>query len=82
MIAKVVTVAPRQGGERLQLPGRAGHHCLKKLYQAAAIPPWEREIRPLIYLDDRLAAVAGLWVADWVWCKAEDGCYSLDWHVA
>lgn len=45
----IVTVVPRRGGEKLKLPGRAGHHCLKKLYQEAGVPPWEREIRPLIY---------------------------------
>jgi len=76
-----VTVAPRQGGESLKLPGRVGHHCLKKLYQDAGVPPWERDVRPLIYLNGRLAAVAGLWVAEWAWLDAVDGCYQLDWRV-
>lgn len=77
----LVTVLPRQGGEKLKLPGRAGHHCLKKLYQDAGVPPWERDTRPLIYLDDRLAAVAGLWVAEWAWLKEEEGCYQLNWRA-
>jgi tRNA(Ile)-lysidine synthase len=77
-----VTVAPRRGGEKLKLPGRAGHHCLKKLYQEAGVPPWERDIRPLIYLDGRLAAVAGLWIAEWAWLSAADSCYQLDWRVS
>ncbi|AMK77937.1 MULTISPECIES: tRNA lysidine(34) synthetase TilS [Methylomonas] len=76
-----VTVEPRRGGEKLKLPGRTGHHCLKKLYQEAGVPPWERDIRPLIYLDGRLAAVAGLWVAEWAWLSAADGCYQLNWRA-
>ena len=77
----VVTIEPRRGGEKLKLPGRVGHHCLKKLYQEAGIPPWERDIRPLIYFDGSLAAVAGLWIADWAWLSAVEGCYQLDWRV-
>lgn len=42
----------RQGGETLH---RHGHtHSLKKLLQAAAIPPWERERIPLIYRNETL----------------------------
>ncbi|QSB02355.1 tRNA lysidine(34) synthetase TilS [Methylomonas sp. EFPC1] len=77
-----VTVEPRRGGETLKIPGRAGHHCLKKLYQEAGVPPWEREIRPLIYLNGCLAAVAGLWVAEWAWLSAADACYQLDWRAS
>lgn len=72
-----VTVRPRSGGEKLKLTGRNGQHCLKKLFQEAGIPPWERECRPLIYLDGRLAAIAGLWVAEWA--SAPAPCYRLTW---
>lgn len=64
-----ITLRPRQGGEKLKLPGRSGQHELKKLYQEAAVPPWERDARPLIYLDDRLAAVSGLWIDEWALAK-------------
>ncbi|WP_020482997.1 tRNA lysidine(34) synthetase TilS [Methylomonas sp. MK1] len=77
-----VTVEPRRGGEKLKLAGRVGHHCLKKLYQEAGVPPWERDIRPLIYLDGSLAAVAGLWIAEWAWLSAVDACYQLDWRAS
>ena len=75
-----VTIGFRQGGELLKLVDRDGHHCLKKLFQAAGIPPWERDLRPLIYIDQRLAAVAGLWVAEWAWRQAPGYCYRLDWR--
>lgn len=61
--AAKITVKFRSGGEKISLPGRKGHHSLKKLYQEAAIPPWEREQIPLIYLDDKLAAVGDLWIS-------------------
>lgn len=76
-----VTIEPRRGGEKLKLPGRDGHHSLKNLYQEAGVPPWERDARPLIYLDGRLAAVADLWIAEWAWLAQADGCYQLDWRV-
>ncbi|NJA07113.1 tRNA lysidine(34) synthetase TilS [Methylococcaceae bacterium WWC4] len=75
-----VTVRFRRGGEKLKLPGRGGRHSLKKLYQAAGTPPWEREWRPLIYLDGRLAAVAGLWVAEWVSGSKNEPCYRVSWQ--
>jgi len=77
---QVVTVGNRSGGEQIKLPGRAGHHCLKKLYQEAVIPPWDRDLRPLVYLNGRLAAVAGLWVAEWAWSQKQGDCYRLLWQ--
>lgn len=76
-----VSLRPRSGGEKIKLSGRAGHHDLKKLFQEAGIPPWERESRPLVYLDDRLAAVAGLWVADWACAPPSSPGYSLTWQT-
>jgi tRNA(Ile)-lysidine synthase len=52
----------RQGGERFQPAGRRNSTALKKLLQTSAVPPWLRDRIPLIYVDDELAAVAGLWV--------------------
>jgi tRNA(Ile)-lysidine synthase len=77
-----VTVKTRSGGEKIKLLGRKGHHDLKKLFQEAGIPPWERDIRPLIYLNQRLAAVAGLWIDEWAWSEGPDACYQLKWEPA
>ncbi len=54
----------RCGGERLQLPGRAGSRSLKKLLQQQRMPPWLRQQLPLLYSDDRLLAVADLWLVE------------------
>ena len=70
-------VSWRQGGERCRPRGRpGGSTSLKKLLQERAVPPWWRDRLPLLYLDDELLAVGGLWLcqssrlAD----KAEPGC--------
>jgi len=55
---------PRRGGESCRLPGRAGRHALKKLFQERGIPPWERARLPLLYVGDELAGVAGLWTCE------------------
>ncbi|MFN3593171.1 MAG: tRNA lysidine(34) synthetase TilS [Thiobacillaceae bacterium] len=57
-----VTVRPRQGGERLQPDCHRPRRSLKHLFQAHAIPPWERARLPLLYAGDALAWVAGLGV--------------------
>ncbi len=73
------TVRWRVGGERLQPVGRAGSHELKKLYQEAGVPPWERRCRPLIYLDGKLAQVPGLCsAADVAAAPGEEGVV-FDW---
>ncbi len=58
-----IHVAYRHGGEVLRLPGRQGRHKLKKLFQEAALPPWQRVRMPLLFIDGRLAAVADLWLS-------------------
>ncbi len=78
--AGTVVISFRHGGEKLKLSGRVGHHRLKNLFQEAGVPPWQRDKYPLIYIDQRLAAVAGLWVAEWAWSVAPGKCYQLHWQ--
>jgi len=59
-----VEVRFRRGGERIRPAGRGETHELKKLFQDAALPPWERDSVPLLYVGDELAAVAGYWIAE------------------
>ena len=54
----------RQGGEQIKPVGQAHTKKLKKLLQEEGIVPWMRDRLPLIYSNDRLVAVADLWVAD------------------
>ena len=63
-LAAGLQVRLRHGGERLRLPGRSGHQTLKKLLQAAAVPPWLRSRLPVFYAAGALAAVGDLWVCE------------------
>ena len=57
-----VSVRYRQGGETCRPGPRAANRPLKHLLQEAGVPPWERPSLPLIYVGERLAAVADYWV--------------------
>lgn len=73
-LAAGLRVGLRQGGERLRLPGRSGHQALKKLLQAAAVPPWLRGRLPVFYAAGALVAVGDLWVcAGYAAGTGEDG---------
>lgn len=54
-----VTITYRQGGEKIQLPGRQHHTDLKKYLQERAVPPWQRDRLPLIELEG-VTVVVGL----------------------
>lgn len=56
----------RSGGERFQARAGSVPRCLKKQFQAAAIPAWERD-GPLVYANGRLLFVPGLGIdARWL----------------
>ncbi len=76
-----VTIGWRRGGEAMALAGRSGHHALKKLYQEAAIPPWERGRRPLLFIDGQLAQVAGLWSDSRFACGENEQGILFEWSL-
>lgn len=71
-----ITIDKRRGGEKLQLLNRQGSHCLKKLYQESAIPPWERNNKPLLFIDGCLAFVPELGV-DQRFFTTGEACYQI-----
>jgi tRNA(Ile)-lysidine synthase len=60
LVGKILTVCYRQGGERMQPSARRHSASLKHLFQEWHIPPWRRKIWPLVFCDNRLAAVPNL----------------------
>ncbi len=54
-----LTVHARQGGERIQLPGRTHRHALKHVLQDLGVPPWLRERLPLLSTPDGELWAAG-----------------------
>jgi tRNA(Ile)-lysidine synthase len=47
-----------------RIVGRAHSRSIKKLWQEFGIPPWLRERIPLIYYDEQLVAVLGVFVTE------------------
>jgi len=58
-----ITVRSRMGGELIKLGEPAFHKAVKKVLQEAAVPPWQRDAIPLLYVNGRLAAVWNVVVA-------------------
>ncbi len=53
-----IRIGWRTEGIMCQPAGRQGHRTFKKLCQEFHIPPWRRPYLPLIYVDERLIAIA------------------------
>ncbi len=58
-----LTVRLRHGGERLRPAGDPHTRELRDLFQAGAIPPWQRLACPLVWEGHVLVAVADRWVS-------------------
>ncbi len=59
-----LSVRFRQGGEKCQPVGRVHHHSLKKLFQEWAVPPWQREQVPLLYVGEEIVQVVGYCICE------------------
>ena len=57
LVNATIAVRFRGGGERCHPAGRTHSQTLKKLFQEWQVPPWERDLTPLILVDGCLAAV-------------------------
>jgi len=58
-----IIVKSRAGGELIKLGEPAYHKMVKKILQESSVPPWQRDSIPLLYIDDRLAAIWNIAVA-------------------
>jgi tRNA(Ile)-lysidine synthase len=59
---ETVYLKARKSGEKIQ-PHYRQHRCsLKKIYQELKVPYWDREWLPLIYYNNELVAVPGVFV--------------------
>ncbi len=65
----------RQGGEVIRL--NKHQRVVKKLLQAAGLPPWQRQFIPLIYLKNVLIAIPGVGVADGF--MTEENGWDIKW---
>ena len=78
-VKKNLEIRFRSGGERCKPKGRSGSNTLKKLFQEYTLEPWLRNNIPLIYIDNRLAAVGDLWVCDEFCAEPDELGIQLEW---
>ena len=65
-----VQIRYRQGGELFYW--RKQTKQLKKLFQQWRVPPWQRDLIPLLYIDNDLAAVVGFAISDYYFSTKYD----------
>ena len=74
--------APRAGGERLRLRPAGPSRTLKNLLQERGVPPWQRDVLPLLFHDERLVWVPGVGIeADYACSPGLPGLKPC-WEVA
>lgn len=71
-----IDVCFRQGGERFYWHGQT--KALKKLFQQWHIPPWLRNLIPLIYINQELAAVVGYAIGDRFYQSSTKHSYHIE----
>jgi len=57
---KIVIDKPHNMNLKIKIKANQPARSLKYIFQENKIPPWEREIYPCVYDDDKLIAVIGL----------------------
>lgn len=60
MAGRRVEVVTRRGGERLQLAANRPHRPLKDLLRESGMPPWSRDLVPLVLVEGHLAWACGV----------------------
>ena len=75
-----VIIKARVGGERCRPFGRDKSQKIKNLFQEFEIPDWKRNSIPLIYINDRIAAVGDLWICDEFHTNLDESGISIVWN--
>lgn len=71
------TVRTRQPADRIML--NQVNRPLKKVFQELAVPPWVRPLLPLLFVGERLVAIADLCVADHARTSPDGKGWRLSW---
>ena len=75
-----VEVRFRQGGETLQARTDGGRARLKSLLQGFGVEPWLRQLMPLVYVEDNLAAVPGHYTAEPYRASQKQPGWLFEWN--
>lgn len=76
---RVARVRSRQGGECMQVRAGGQHRSLKNLAQELGIPPWQRQIMPLLFCDNELVWAPQIGVAAAFQATAGEAGILVEW---
>lgn len=81
----VVTISPRQGSahqrsESIQLDDARPRQSLRNLLPQQGVPPWQRELLPLLYCGDELVLVPGVATAAEYKAQAQEAGVLVRWQ--
>ena len=57
----VLHVRTRIDGEKVHIPQRGGQVAIKKLMNEQQIPPWQRDLWPVVELNGKVISIPGVW---------------------
>ncbi len=80
LAGRLLNVRARRGGERIRPTKRVHGMPVKHLLQDLGVPTWERGLLPLVFLDERLVAVADLVVEDDFAARPGEAGLRLAWR--
>ena len=74
------TIKARVGGERCKPYGRNKSQKIKNLFQEFEVPDWKRDYIPIIYINEKIAAVGDLWVCEDFHTSLDKKGISIIWN--
>ena len=72
----------RLPGDRVKLSEASGHVSLKNVMQNAGIPPWLRDVWPLLICDNQIVAIAGVVTANGYKVRPGERGLACEWKPA
>lgn len=79
-IEKGAIIKARIGGEKCKPFGRNKSQKIKNLFQEFEVPDWKRDGIPIIYINERIAAVGDLWVCEEFHTSLHEKGVSIIWN--
>lgn len=76
---QTIRIQNRRGGERFKPAANQPTRTLKHLLQQSPLAPWEREILPMLFLEDQLIAVPHFGVHCNFQAKKYEESYQISW---
>lgn len=79
IIGSIVEVRYRKGGERIRPQNQNITKKVKKIFQEKNVLPWCRDKFPLIYINNKLAAIPGVCISEDFYANHNDDAWHIKW---